>query len=179
MTLAASGILAKPFELLANLVASSATFQSLTGTASEAAALAKVHFPFADDEATSGTEHAPAPRAIIEPGDDYETNQVGIGDWAARGTLILSLELRLPTTESATTIYTDAKNELLWFLNKVGAILAEMQANKYTNPATYLNAIGFRLLAGPTKDPSEFRGTNEGDPGQRYYGVIYEVTWVG
>lgn len=178
--LSATGILSRPLASLAALVASSDTFQALVDADDADAALASVYYPFADDGVTDdGAPLCPHPRAIIGVGGDWRSEEVGVGDWRGTGSLILNFEFLIPLESATEQVRGNDINEMLWFLNTVGAILAEMQANKYDDPSAYPNILAIDLLEGPAKVGGEFKGQYGDYTGEDVYGVMYQVKWQG
>ena len=109
-------------DLLAELVAASATWQTLTGTATVAAAKAFVKIAAAFDE-TQGSDTAQAiPRAIIADGGIISRKKVSIGQYEGSGGLFLSFEIGIPSA-SQTTLLT----RRTYFLDRISAIISEME----------------------------------------------------
>ena len=150
MPVTATGQVAKPLYKLAELVASSATFRTEVGAASAAAALAFIHYPYADDTSDST---ATKPRCIIGLGQSRDSIKEGTELWVKTGELWLAFEFLVTSGASG-----DAE-ELLQFANKTGAILAEMEANAGNFPDTstesYLDMIGWVEVDGPAKCDSQ------------------------
>ncbi len=157
---AATGPLSLPFAELAALTAASATFRSVTGAASEAAALDFIHHPFYDVEANGGW---PVPGIVIADHDALSQEKGQLGD--QRGEILW--QILLPSNP----LYDDPTNDpplddpasnLRDFRNKVGAILNEMQAlarGPKTNPADgfFMNFQRWRKVGAPTRvGPPDF-----------------------
>src|SRR5262245_62958990 len=124
---------------LRNLVASSATFQAVTGAASEAAAKAFVHIDWAEDRLTGGTRQDPFPRAVIEQ-KDHAQSWPGRSNRKYEGSLHLSFEFNVPgmalfASDGGTP--GDNFDEAIFFRNKLGKIEKEMGVNAPTAPQTY------------------------------------------
>lgn len=137
---------------LARLVASSATFQTLVGAtgedaaALEASALEHVYWLSAIDrqsDITGDVEH-PRPRAIVSELQLSRT-EVGTACWTTRGTLVLTLEANEPETISGGDV-DEIRDRDDWWAHQYGAILDEMEENKYAAPHQRLNMIGWQLL---------------------------------
>ena len=109
-------------DLLAELVAASSTFQTLTGTASVAAAKVFVKIAEAFDETMGSDTVLAYPRAIIADGGIVSRRKVDIGQMSGRGSLFLSFEIEIPTGNQ-TTILT----QRTYFLDRVSAIISEME----------------------------------------------------
>ncbi len=161
MAESATSIMSKPMDRLARLVASSATFRTVVGAASEAAALSdSIHYPSASDEHATyddddnppGNAIHPWPRAIIEQGPKFSHAKVGTGLWSANGDFFLTFQFEIPTTDDA-----NEQTQQTWFLNRAGTILAEMEANAAQGTSvsgeTHLDMIGYELQDGPDQEP--------------------------
>src|SRR5687768_7428550 len=108
---------------LANLTASSATFRSLVGAASESAALQGDHilWPETIERVEDGEIAEPPPHAIIGPGSAGGVDLRGPGNWTDFGILFWALELVVPVQYAEVP-----RDRLTWFQNAYGAILREM-----------------------------------------------------
>lgn len=135
------GALLSQFGSLANLVAASTTFRTVVGAANATAALTSIHYPQVDESATW-------PRAVITTGENYTSRKAGVGSWRRSGGLVLTLEFEVPADQVG------VKAELLWFVTRVDAIIAEMETLAGTGivgSASHLNAVEFaaRVVAWP------------------------------
>lgn len=134
---APTGHLSLPIDLLRKTVAGSTTFQAWTGTADAAAALARVHAVQADASAAK-------PFAVVDWARSYSRRRDAGGTrnhFQATGSL--SLLFRAQITEA------DAGDAAYDFLNKVGAVLADMEGLAGT--AGYLDVEEIRLVEGPER----------------------------
>jgi len=172
---AATGLMGIPIMALARLVASSDTFRGVVGAGSTAEAIDRsIYWLWADDEEDAGRSPespgliASRPRALIDWPDEWGTQRLGPGTWDDSGSLMLSFEF-IPPAE-----YKDLpKEESIWFLNKVGAIIDEMrtnsgQADADLNP--YLNATNFTVVVNPA--PSV-----RSEEVEYFWGVAFKVSW--
>lgn len=136
-------------DLLATLYASTATFQSVTGTNTVPTAKAKIAIHEALDEGDETAPKIPYPRAIIADGGVIERARVGTGTWMGAGSLFLSFEFEAPTDK----ITTNAQRA--WFLEKTSAIMreAEVIADSRVTPSGYstshLHIRKYRRTYGP------------------------------
>lgn len=137
---------------LARLVASSATFQALVAAtgedaeALEASALEHVYWLSANDRKNSDTgetEH-PRPRAIVSE-LQLTRREVGLATWQTNGTLVLTLEAHEPEEISGGDVE-EIRDRDDWWANLYGAVLNEMEANKYAAPHQRLNMTSWQLL---------------------------------
>lgn len=156
MSITATGIYKQP-DLMRYLVAASATFQSLVGAADTAQALA-----YTVAHGVQLSDVAP-PRCIIERGEDFNRRQVGTGVWAMETMLVLSFELEIPLSAGAV----NREDEHNWFMNQIGAIQSEMEANSGQGEpvagSTHLNVQEFSLMDGPDYLTAEERETFDPD----------------
>lgn len=170
MTLAAktaTSIFVKPLALMAQLVASSATFQDIVDAATEAEALNFVHYPLASDQRDSETGQmvSPRPRAIIDWGDSYDWSNVGTGEWRCNGSVLISFEFPVLAEDDGSF-----KDEAIEFGEKVGSILSEMAVNVESGSGTYANARAFTLVQPPATLV---------DGEDVFMGVTFAARWVG
>ncbi len=123
-------------DLLATLIASCATFQSVVG-ASGATAVTQakdkigLHEALDEDDETAAAINYP--RAIIADGGVISRMRVGTGTWMGTGSLFLSFEFEAPTDKQTT------KSQRTWFLEKTSAIMreAEVIADSRAAPTGY------------------------------------------
>lgn len=114
----ASGPLSRPFALAAELLAASATFQTLVGAADATGALEFIDYPYRDLEA--GDYLIPGGYLFDDPGLDQFQERLG----KAGG------QLGLVLSAATSADYADVpKNDLKEWRNILGAILSEMLAN--------------------------------------------------
>lgn len=136
--LAATEFPSKAVRNLANLTASSATFQGLVGAASEAAALERIYWPETIDRVLEGEVPEPPPRVILGPASAGGVRSRGPGDWLDEGALFWALELVVPAQYAQSP-----RDRLTWFQNQYGAILREM----FTNMRAASGSTKLRMLA--------------------------------
>lgn len=171
-TITPTGELGKSLYGLAYLLASTAQFQSITGAANAAAALAFVHVD-ADDTPDSPDDR---PRAIVEFERQYSREDAAIKTFDSVGALLLSLEFAPSAADSPW-------DELLEFCERVDTIKSQMQtlAGTGTGPfagETHFNARRISLVAGPTAF-TEVRGAAGGESRAYLYGCVLRVDWEG
>lgn len=151
-TISATGPLSLPFARCAELVASSATFQTLVGAADASEALELAEYPYLDIESDGFTP----PRVLICDSDDLPQSKNRLTEQSGE----LCLQFFLPVDPDLT----DPRDQLLDLRNTLGAILDEMLANA-RNPnglgGTYFGMIGWRkeqtpCLAAPERLGIEF-----------------------
>lgn len=118
----ATGPLSTPFALMSELIAGSATFRTLVGAASEAAALAYIDYPYRDVEADGYL----IPGAYLFDDDSFEQFKIR-KDGSQAGQL--GLVICAAVSEDYAT---DRKNDLKEWRNTLGAILEEMLAKSGT-----------------------------------------------
>ena len=163
MAVTATGILALPMANLAALLASSASFRTLVGAGSAAAALAFIYYPEADD--TSDTVQT-RPRAIVSLPQEFASKKTAVSSWHRTGALWLSVELA-PASQYLGVI----QDEAISVLNTLGAIQAEMEANAGND--TYLNVLDFTVVQGP----GPVITTNEGNA--YFWAITWLCSWGG
>jgi hypothetical protein len=129
--LAASGPIARPFRKMSVLLSQCPTFQSLMGVGTAAAALELIDSPFWDaedhDTSSDAFQTIPVPGATVTRTDgqscDIRNSGHSIGE--------LSIEFRAKPSGD----YTLKSNQLMEFMNSVGAILQEIfQRERKPNP---------------------------------------------
>lgn len=159
MAVAPTGMLSLPIDFLRNTVASSSTFQGWTSTANESAAKARVH-------AVNAAASATAPMAVVgwQPGYVRTKDGGGIRNhFTGNGPLFLLFRAGITESDNADAEYA--------FLNKVGAILSEMELVAGT--ATYLDTESVTLTDGPYR-PEENEALGIGD----YYEALFAVEFM-
>lgn len=177
-TVTATSILARPMSLCAELLASSATWQAhldeVHGDVDTAVkAQRHIYYPWASDETNEGGQMMfPRSRAVVNPSITYCLANTGSMQWHDHGDVLLSFEAKPPVG-----VYNTPEDEMIWFLNMVGATLREMAMNSGVsiNPSTvtYLNAYEFNLIDGP----AECVLADEG--GEHFFGATFRVMWKG
>jgi hypothetical protein len=178
MTVTATGLFKQP-QRLTYLLAASATWRSLCGVSTSAAALQYIKV----DKANPADETTPHyPRAIcgwMDP-DHFGTRKVTRDDWSMSGNLTMSLELEVPTEYPVRS--EDAHN---WFMNQVGAIISEMQVlaggGEPVSGETHLNVTEFARNDGPWEyaddevevlDPDNYRQLH-------VFWIVFSVAYQG
>jgi hypothetical protein len=156
----ASGIVAEPTHLLAELVASSATFQTETGAADETAALAFVH-----EVSVRGTDVV-RPMAVVSSLRNHSTGRGGFGT----GMLLLIFEDDVPDgygRDDVTEGEPDNSAGSLPFRNWVGAVIDEMWDEQEN---------GGRLLVRKIDQDGELTRSGPDDASD-YFQQRYLVQW--
>lgn len=183
MTVTPSGSISNPAQYAVNLLASSATFRTLTGAADEDAAKAFIHMgdtiDCKDDE--DPTEIVcPRPRGIVYPDEGQDDQRVGIGEWISTGIIGMDIELVIPTAyvidwteDSTATQKTKKQDASLWLWNQLGAIKGEMMTNSGGHDADdnpYLNATQITATIGPIPPRT--------DSGETWGMIHFSLAWV-
>lgn len=116
-------------DLLATLIASTAKFQSLTGTATVAAAKERI----GSHEAADGPDGVPLPRAIIADGGTVERIKTSTGSWRGSGSLFLTFEASAPSDKKT------VEQQREWFVAAVSTLMrqAEVIADSRATPSGY------------------------------------------
>lgn len=160
-----TGIRTLPLYRMALLIAASATFRTITGAGSEAAALDYIHYPEADDAT------ATIPRCIITAGPDFSQERVGHGMYRTTGSNLVFFEFQ--EYDSAATL----KDQYTTFLNQVGAILDECctVAGMGSAPdgVSYLNVTGWQSFMMPERCEPQHEN------GAFYFSDGYLARYVG
>lgn len=136
-------------DLLATLVASCATYQSVTGTSTVLSAKNTIGIHEALDETDETAPKIVYPRAVIADGGIISRLRVGTGTWMGTGSLFLSFEFEAPTDKVTT------KAQRAWFLEKTSAIMreAEVIADSRATPTGYttshLHIRAYKRTFGP------------------------------
>lgn len=177
-TVTPTSILAKPLGLCAELLAASETWQEHLndvhgGITNSTEALQHIYFPWASDEVNEdGEMKYPRSRGVINPSVSYTLANTGSMRWHDHGDVLLSFEVKPPEG-----VYETPEDEMIWFLNMIGATLREMAllSGVSINPSTVtrLNAYEFFLIDGP----AECVVADEG--GEKFYGATFRVMWKG
>jgi hypothetical protein len=158
--MAATSIVSTPTHLLAELVASSATFQTQTGTADEAAALAFVH------EVSVRGADVVRPMAVVSA---LRTHAIGRGGYGT-GTLTLIFEDDVPDgygRDDVTEGEPDNSAGSEEFRNWVGDVIDEMMDEQEN---------GGRLLVRRIDQDGELTRSGPEDVGD-YFQLRYMVHW--
>lgn len=177
-----SSSLLNQFDALEELVAACATFRTLTGTSTSAAAKEHVHWPEAND---TDEEEDCWPRAVIAPSKDWRAKKVGTGAWKGGGSLYLTLELEVPDAAEAETW----NAQFVWVQTQIAAIEAEMRALAGTGSVTirsvaqtHLNVMEIELVDGPFQARAGERKSPDSEAGEvllpRWW-VTFLVRWGG
>lgn len=154
-----TGLYSLPLHYLRLTLAGSSTFQGWVGAANASEALAYIY-------AVSVAGDATVPFATVDWWENFSRGKIGTGAYfALQGDLMLVI--RGPRDTDATVA-----DAAYTFLNKVGAILGEMEA--LAGAAGYLDITGFEQVEGPAS-PTEDEIKTHGD----FYQVIYRVLWEG
>ena len=135
----ASGPLSRPFALAAELLAASATFQTLVGAANATAAMASIDYPYRDLEAGDYL----IPGGYLFDGESLDQFR----DWNGKEGGQLGLVI---SAEKSVTHATDSRNDLKEWRNTLGAILSEMLAKSKTPAAGggfHWNLTGWRKIS--------------------------------
>lgn len=136
-------------DLLATLIASSATFRTLTATSTVAAAKDRIAIHEAEDEDSSTEKQMPYPRAVISDGGLIERENVGTGTWKGTGSLFLAFEFEAPPSKQS------VKQQRAWFVGQVSSIMRESEvvSDSRATPSgyttTHLVVRRYRRTAGP------------------------------
>ena len=122
--------------LLALLVASSSTFQTLVGAADAAAALNSVYYPWADDDDTY-------PRAVVHY---MQRSRVRVGPpvgqrFKATDNYLVAFEFEIPDAEAGST-----KDQWSWFNKKTDDIWGEMEILAGTGSSGVNNLAHFNMV---------------------------------
>ena len=177
MTIPNATNMSTPRLQLAELVAASTTFQTVTGAANPTAAMAHIHSPYADDHLVAGVMADPRPRCIINH-QEYSRDKLGTAYGATTGTLQLVFEFDPPAP-----IDPDPNVRLSYFEEQIGDIMDEMEENAGKDRTaseqvylaagrTHLNASKFELVAGPME------AIQDEEDGYLFYSVIFLVDYV-
>ncbi len=173
ITVVPSGPLSLPFPSAATLLAWSTTYQGLVGAGSAAAAIDTVHYPYVDE-----TTPPALPFAVLTDGDDLPQS-MDRGTFEQSGELMLDLFL-IPNHTKYGGQYTDPRDIILDFRNKLGAVLVEMLSNA-RNPIpddsgdVFWGLIGWEKALTP-----QFAYSQDTDTQQTYNGKpVTEVLVAG
>ena len=142
---------------LEGLVASSAKFQTLTGTANATAAKARVYFGGAPSNAVR-----PLAYITVEGG-----NVEHVTHGSQSGSLVLSIEVPAST-------YTDSTSEedLSDFMSDIDTILSQMEANSEARTVNW-NMVGLSSVV-----PPHLVAEQQDDPDAPYYAASFLIRWT-
>jgi len=156
---------------LANLVASTAEFQRVTRTTTEAQAFRFCHFLEADDRRQGDDEKVhERPRCIIEWAERVRNKQ-GTGLFVQTGALAMSFEVLSSNLDLREIMGQPTFQDLsIAFLNCYGTIMQQMEDNVDNDHSRYLNIQELTLFEGPV----QVREREED-----FWGVCFTVTWFG
>ena len=152
-----------PYDRLKRLLAASATFQTLVGAADETAALNSIFCPEALD--------ITYPRAIVHPNGNMRGRKVGTALWANEGDASVTIEAEVPASDAG-----DVQDEMLWFSNRIGAMVSEMQtlAGRGQSVAgeSHLNVIRWSQQDIGRDEVTEVEHIDIGDRKARWWTVL-------
>lgn len=161
MPVTATGIFSLPLYYGRKTLAGAATFRSLVG-AVDATAAEKWIFEGEVDENLVTDE---SPRAIMAIDSGHRFSRISTTGWQGQGPLLMVLEVPTPAK------YRDSRRDArVWWLNTVGAIIAEMQA--LAGVAGYLNIIEFAEENTGRADPKEENGAD-------FWVSVWHLNWLG
>ncbi len=149
---------------LATLLANSGTFQAVVEAGDATEALDSIHWPAVEGASWD------IPAALIGFDDAWREGIIAAGSgflYGESGELWLELTFPIPSAYRAAG---QEQNAWLWFTNRVGAILGEMQALSGTG--TYLIVQEFSYQSGPERSSND-RETQ----GDYWYGATMNVRW--
>lgn len=181
MTTVPTGIFAQPY-FLKLLVAASTTFQSVVSAADATAALEHIQYPDVEEiDGQGNVIHSRfPPRVVINDEVDFRREKFGTALWSTRGSLRLMFEFFIPPAVAAE----GSENAAAWFMTKVGAIMAEMEALAGTGEPvsghTHLNMVGYSRIVGPFEVQVTERHLPDPDANehpQRLWTVIFLVSF--
>lgn len=168
-------------DLLQELVAASATFQTLTGESTVAATKKHVALAEAEDEdpdESTQPQRLDYPRAIVSDGGIVEIESVSMSDSRGSGSLFLSFEFEIPIGSRSTMAIKRA-----WFVTKVSAVIQEMwvvsksRATPTGYSTSHLQILRTTRVNGPGEIPQDAVEPNE-DGSPRFIWVMeFEVTY--
>ena len=165
MPLTASGGLSLPLENLRTLLSNCTTFQTWTGTATPAAAAARIYLWGYDGTPTY-------PTAIVFWGDanSYDSEAIASGgpnQFGVRADCDLIFLANIDTTY--TTYASSFEQCMMAFCNDVGGIIDSMK--DLAGSGAYLNIESIRKIAGPSRsDKSDTQNLIE---------IVFRCTWAG
>lgn len=132
MTVTPDGILSKPVDVLADMISTSATFQTFVGAPTAQVAKNRV---YVSGKLATGTDQFERPFALISTNDfRIELNSFGTG------TLDVMFEADVSSENQST--YSDAT---FAFMNDFGNILDELMASSYTGGNLLIQRMAFTI----------------------------------
>lgn len=147
MSVEASGDFARVVDEVQDLIANTATFQSMTGSANATVAKDRTYATACGDPA------AELPLAIVKLVGAFGTRE------SSSTNMDVEWEVQVAFHEDADNLAqnTDADDERL-FVNRVGAVFSEGQALQANSPGVYPAVEGFRDLEFVLPDPDNAHG---------------------
>lgn len=126
----------QPVVAVRTLLSLSAAFQSLTGSADATAALARIHYGYAEDkDGTSPAQAAkPYPRANVGLSDFRSRNG---GTW--KNAIQISCEIEAPTPEAEQQ--NSLGSQYLWWLGEIETIIDQVKAESATGEILVVKEI--------------------------------------
>jgi hypothetical protein len=164
-------------DLLATLIASSATFQTLTGTATVAAAKAKIGIHEAFDDTIGSDAAITYPRAIVADGGIVERELVGTANRKGTGSLFLSFEFESPADKTTILL------QRTWFVGQVSTIMreAEVISDSRATPSGYTSTHilirRYRRTFGPQVVLQCDRDQTTNDSGRNLWAMEFEIEY--
>ncbi len=161
MTVSASGVLSKPLQHMADLLAACAAFQTWVGAADAAAAAGSIHLVGYEDpkqaDGQSDDEYRAAraeARPLAAVGFGGEFTAAPDAEPRAYYRHGGALEVRLQHMADVDDEDLAEGQALLTFANAIGAILEEIESTAGTGG--HLTVVGYRISEGPARmDPLE------------------------
>lgn len=157
------GLLLTPRQGLAELVASSAKFRTITGAANAAAALEFAHYPFPEPTDVR-------PWALIDNGEGTQVEEQV--RFSVNGSLVLTLEV----PEDYYSAQTGDKAKWIAFAGDVDTIIEQIMTNSNAakgDGTNYWNLIAVELLQQPYRTLEQ-----NGDVEEVYFSVMLLCRWV-
>lgn len=158
------GPMSKPLDSLADMLANTSAWQSLTGTLDSVSARDKIHLEAFNGSVAdignadyAGEVTAARPFAIVSQGEDYNRNSIGLATGLDAGQAILEIEAGTPAEYQTSDKYSEAK---VWFQNHLGQIISDVFALSDTGIYPHISSI--ELAGGPERTSYE-EAAAEGD----------------
>lgn len=161
MTTAATGHLGKALELALASLAGSATFRTLVGAATPAAAAASIHLMALPEPASNAEYHSAAelatyrPFAVIGFGD-ARRDRTAVGQYVPTGVVRIYLEKAIAAGDVA-----DPREATIKWLNTVEGICADLEALAETPGYLLFESIGLDEIARAGRDDEEVEGAHQ------------------
>ena len=137
--------------MLAVLVANSSTFRTVVGATDITTALAKIYYPWANEDEQEGALELPSRAVIVDDSDFGEEihTKTATGTWKISGSFRLNLDFNIPTAERI-----GKANEYAWFNQQCREIFKEMRAiagwgSSGVGNRSQLNMMNYRREEGP------------------------------